>query len=64
MNSLLMPVVLWAFSVAFFVQELAEDEPNKLTVVVFIFAAVFASVAMYKMSGMGWQELNLINMAG
>jgi len=53
MSCLLMPVVVWAFSVVFFVQELAEDEPNKLTVMVYIFAAVFASVAMYKMGGMG-----------
>jgi len=62
MNSLFMPIFLLISSIAFFVQELDEDEPNKLNAIVYIFAVIFASIAMFKMCG--WLDLNQVNVAG
>ena len=62
MNSILLPVFLLIFSVAFFVQELDDDKPSKLNAIVYIFAVIFAYIAMFKMCG--WLDLNVVNAAG
>jgi hypothetical protein len=64
MDSLFIPLLLLVLCFVFYADELMKDEPSKLTVIVYVFAAILATVAMLKMNGTGWLDLNFMNMAG
>ena len=64
MDSLFIPLLLLVLCFVFYADELMKDEPSKLTVIVYVFAAILAIVAMLKMNGTGWLDLNFMNMAG
>ena len=64
MLSIIMPMYLLVLSIVFFIQELTEDNPSKVTVMIYFIAAIFASIFMLNMNGAEWVGSHMINVAG